>query len=90
MSNLVKLTLPKFDWSLLAQHTAFGLCSLTFMCSKMFGEEMLAFFTWLDGQINVVELTFPMLEDITSVWWMLSKTYHRIPHLFTSTSQETL
>ncbi|KAJ2913095.1 hypothetical protein MD484_g7328, partial [Candolleomyces efflorescens] len=66
MSNLVKLTLPNFDRSLLAQHTAFGLRSLTFMCSKMTGEEMSVLFTWLDGQINVVELTFPVLEDTTT------------------------
>jgi hypothetical protein len=66
MSNLVKLTLPNFDQSFLAQHTVFGLRSLTFMCSKISGEEMSALFTWLNGQINVVELTFLMLEDTTT------------------------
>ncbi|KAJ2925825.1 hypothetical protein H1R20_g11269, partial [Candolleomyces eurysporus] len=66
MSNLVKLTLPNFDQSLLAQHTAFGLRSLTLMSAKMSGDEMSALFTWLDGQINVSELKFPKLDDSTN------------------------
>ncbi|RXW22300.1 hypothetical protein EST38_g3545 [Candolleomyces aberdarensis] len=66
MSNLVKLTLPNFDQSLLAQHTAFGLRSLTLMSTKMSGDEMSALFTWLDGQINVSELKFPKLDDSTN------------------------
>jgi hypothetical protein len=45
MSNLVKLTLPNFDQSLLAQHTVFSLRSLTFIYSKMSREEMLVLFT---------------------------------------------
>lgn len=28
---------------------------------------MSALFTWLDGQINIVELTFPMMEDTTTM-----------------------
>lgn len=66
MSNLVKLTLPAFDASLLAQHTAFGLRSLTFLCNRMSNEETGALFNWLDGQINVVVLKFPNLEDTAS------------------------
>lgn len=63
MSNLVKLTLPHFDHSLLAYHTAFGLRSLTFMTSTLTAEETSILFTWLDGQVNVTELRFPNLED---------------------------
>ncbi|KAJ2928432.1 hypothetical protein H1R20_g8665, partial [Candolleomyces eurysporus] len=66
MSNLVKLTLPNFDQSLLAQHTAFGLRSLTLMSAKMSRDKMSALFTWLDGQINVLELKFPKLDDSTN------------------------
>ncbi|RXW14006.1 hypothetical protein EST38_g11848 [Candolleomyces aberdarensis] len=66
MLNLIKLTLPNFDQSLLAQHTAFGLCSLTLMSAKMSGDKMLALFTWLDSQINVSELKFPKLDDSTN------------------------
>lgn len=66
MSNLTTLVLPAFDASLLAQHTAFGLRSLTFLCTRMNAEETGALFTWLDGQVNVVELRFPNLQDSPS------------------------
>ncbi|KAF6756604.1 hypothetical protein DFP72DRAFT_1066498 [Ephemerocybe angulata] len=66
MSNLTTLVLPAFDASLLAQHTAFGLRSLTFLCTRMNAEETWALFTWLDGQVNVVELRFPNLQDLPS------------------------
>ncbi|KAF6743165.1 hypothetical protein DFP72DRAFT_1178524 [Ephemerocybe angulata] len=66
MSNLTTLVLPAFDSSLLAQHTAFGLRSLTFLCTRMNAEETWALFTWLDGQVNVVELRFPNLQDSPS------------------------
>lgn len=63
MSNLIALTLPSFNASLLAQHTAFGLRSLTFMCESMSGEELAALFTWLNGQLNIDELRFVNLQD---------------------------
>ncbi|CAA7266730.1 unnamed protein product [Cyclocybe aegerita] len=63
MSNLVSLTLPAFDASLLAQHTAFGLTRLTFLNPTMSEAETTALFTWLDGQTNITTLCFPNLED---------------------------
>ncbi|TFK24471.1 hypothetical protein FA15DRAFT_669568 [Coprinopsis marcescibilis] len=63
MSNLINLTLPCFDLSLLSQHSAFGLRHLTFMNHTMSTEEATSLFTWLDGQINITSLSLPNLED---------------------------
>ncbi|KAF9523332.1 hypothetical protein CPB83DRAFT_775661 [Crepidotus variabilis] len=63
MLNLTTLTLPAFDVSLLAQHTAFGLRSITFLNDSFTEPEMKALFTWLDGQINITSLRFPYLLD---------------------------
>ncbi|KAF8147392.1 hypothetical protein B0H34DRAFT_739403 [Crassisporium funariophilum] len=66
MSNLISLTLPSFDLSLLAHHTAFGLKSLTFLNHTTSDSETRALFTWLDGQTNIDSLLFPNLEDASS------------------------
>ncbi|KAH6902558.1 hypothetical protein BKA70DRAFT_1112752 [Coprinopsis sp. MPI-PUGE-AT-0042] len=63
MSNLTHLTLPSFDLSLLSQHSAFGLKSITFLNTAFSQEEMTSLFNWLDGQINISLLSFPNLED---------------------------
>ncbi|KAH6903903.1 hypothetical protein BKA70DRAFT_1387510 [Coprinopsis sp. MPI-PUGE-AT-0042] len=63
MSNLTHLTLPSFDLSLLSQHSAFGLKSITFLNTAFTQEEMTSLFNWLDGQINISLLSFPNLED---------------------------
>ena len=63
MSNLTSLTLPAFDLSLLAQHTAFGLKSLTFLHTTTTEVETKALFNWLDGQTNITSLRLPNLDD---------------------------
>lgn len=63
MSNLISLTLPAFNSSLLAHHTAFGLQRLTFLNATMSAQETTALFAWLDGQINIYILKFPNLQD---------------------------
>ncbi|KAJ2923538.1 hypothetical protein H1R20_g13558, partial [Candolleomyces eurysporus] len=71
MSSLIKLILPNFDQSL-AQHTAIRLCGLTL-------------FSWLDGQINAVELRFPKLDDTTN-----EAPHPRFDTAYSPASAETL
>ncbi|KIM44235.1 hypothetical protein M413DRAFT_377484 [Hebeloma cylindrosporum] len=63
MSNLISLTLPSFNFSLLSHHSAFGLRSLTFLNDMTSEEETKSLFAWLDGQTNIVSLRFPNLQD---------------------------
>jgi len=63
MSNLISLTLPSFNFSVLSHHSAFGLKSLTFLNGMTTDEETKALFAWLDGQTNIVSLRFPNIED---------------------------
>lgn len=63
MSSLVSLTLPAFDISLLAHHSAFGLKSLTFLHHTASDACTKAMFAWLDGQTNITSLRFPHLDD---------------------------
>lgn len=81
MSNLISLTLPAFNPSLLAHHTAFGLKSLTFLNATMSAQETTALFAWLDGQINIYTLKFPNLQDspITPVSNLTNPSKHHYP-----------
>ena len=81
MSNLISLTLPAFNPSLLAHHTAFGLKSLTFLNATMSAQETTALFAWLDGQINIYILKFPNLHDspITPVSNLSDPSKHHYP-----------
>ncbi|KAF8966103.1 hypothetical protein BDZ97DRAFT_1917800 [Flammula alnicola] len=63
MSNLISLTLPAFDISLLAHHSAFGLKSLTFLNKTTTEAETKALFAWLDGQTNITSLRIMNIED---------------------------
>ncbi|PPQ77799.1 hypothetical protein CVT25_015293 [Psilocybe cyanescens] len=83
MSNLDSLTLPSFDASLLSQHTAFGLKSLTFLNRTATDTEIKAVLTWLDGQVNITCLRFPNLKDTPP------KTSD-IPHLHLDDTQSSL
>ncbi|KAF9560600.1 hypothetical protein CPC08DRAFT_818179 [Agrocybe pediades] len=65
MPNLQSLTLPSFNASLLAYHTAFGLKSVKFVF-PMTDSEIKALFTWLDGQINVTSLSLKDADETTS------------------------
>jgi hypothetical protein len=64
MTNITSLTLPAFDASLLAHHTAFGLKRLTFINYTISESDARALFAWLDGQTNIVSLRFTNLEDV--------------------------
>jgi hypothetical protein len=81
MSNLISLTLPTFNPSLLAHHTAFGLKSLTFLNATMSAQETTALLAWLDGQINIYILKFPNLQDspITPVSNLSNPSKHHYP-----------
>jgi hypothetical protein len=88
MSSLVSLTLPAFDISLLAHHSAFGLKSLTFLHHTATDACTKAMFAWLDGQTNIISLRFPNLDDTPQIKLDpitdagLSKT-HSSPNLLT-------
>ncbi|KAF8197073.1 hypothetical protein BJ912DRAFT_954696 [Pholiota molesta] len=85
---LVSLTLPAFDISLLAHHSAFGLKSLTFLHHTATDACTKAMFAWLDGQTNIISLRFPNLDDTPQIKLDpisdagLSKT-HSSPNLLT-------
>jgi hypothetical protein len=64
MTNITSLTLPAFDASLLAHHTAFGLKRLTFINYTISEPDARALFAWLYGQTNIVSLRFTNLEDV--------------------------
>ena len=64
MTNITSLTLPAFDASLLAHHTAFGLKRLTFLNYAISESDARVLFAWLDGQTNIVSLRFTNLEDV--------------------------
>ena len=64
MTNITSLTLPAFDASLLAHHSAFGLKRLTFTNHTISESDTRALFSWLDGQTNIVSLRFMNLEDV--------------------------
>ncbi|KAJ7597036.1 hypothetical protein C8J56DRAFT_305597 [Mycena floridula] len=64
MHQLTSLTLPAFDLALLRHHTAFGLQRITLLNQSMSDEELIEFFTWLDGQTNVTSVKFPNLKEI--------------------------
>ena len=64
MTNITSLTLPAFDASLLAHHSAFGLKRLTFINYTISESDARALFAWLDGQTNIVSLRFTNLEDV--------------------------
>ena len=64
MTNITSLTLPAFDASLLAHHTAFGLKRLTFTNHTISESDARTLFAWLDGQTNIVSLRFMNLEDV--------------------------
>lgn len=65
MTNITSLTLPAFDASLLAHHTALGLTRLTFMNYTMSESDARALFSWLNGQTNIISLRFMNLEDVS-------------------------
>ena len=79
MTNITSLTLPAFDASLLAHHSAFGLKRLTFTNHTISESDSRALFAWLDGQTNIVSLRFTNLEDIviTPIKNMVTVPYHR-------------
>lgn len=64
MTNIISLTLPAFDASLLSRHTAFGLKRLTFTNYTISESDARALFSWLNGQTNIVSLRFTNLEDV--------------------------
>ena len=79
MTNITSLTLPAFDASLLAHHSAFGLKRLTFTNHTISESDARAMFAWLDGQTNIVSLRFTNLEDvvIAPIKNMVTVPYHR-------------
>ncbi|TFK71411.1 hypothetical protein BDN72DRAFT_456785 [Pluteus cervinus] len=86
MHRLTELVLPSFELRLLRHHSAFGLVGLTFL-DERFGsrkaikgepdekeerklQELLA---WLDGQVNIKSLRFPLLADPASAGLTIKK-----------------
>ncbi|KIY69525.1 hypothetical protein CYLTODRAFT_488823 [Cylindrobasidium torrendii FP15055 ss-10] len=63
MTSITSLTLPYFDKRLLKNHSAFGLKRLVLLNEQMTMAEELSILSWLDGQINVVEVSWPRLRD---------------------------
>jgi len=63
MPNLQSLTLPSFNASLLAYHTAFGLKTIKFI-HPMSNSEIMELFTWLDGQTNITSLSLKDAEEV--------------------------